>query len=692
MPLNQVLGAALSGLSAAQAGLRGIAGNIANAQSPGYARAEVRNEALVAGGRGLGVRASEAQRVADRFLDGADITARGEAARTATLNDWLGRAVAFYGSPGQGGGLEDAISAVQAAAVDLAGTALSQGREVFVGRLEESARTVRSTAQGLAQLRMQVDDETGRTVQRINDLLGRVGELNDGVAKALAFGQSVSGLADRRQQALMELGGLVGIRTREDSQGRIQVETLGGQLLIDRHARRIDPASDRFGTGSTVHPELVVRVVGPNGRATNASESLNTAGAGGRLGGLLRLRDIELPRLADGVGLLGDGLKQAVNAAAAEAITMPPMRRLEGAQTGMLASDPHGLTGRVSITVFDADGIVVARSEADSAAQPDMASLVATLNDGLGGHGTVQFVNGRLTLENGLADGGIVMAGGFTADGRTAALAMGINRLLDGPVFGSAVPLIAGAAHGAGPGETLFLAVRDTAGRLLGTAQSEPAADGPMIGDVIAALNRGELAGLGSFALDADGAIRFRQAGTDIALQIDLVADSTQRGATGVGLSDALLIGTGRAGAVAGALKLDPAVVADPTRLAIGSIDHKAAPGMRAVAPANQLATGAYTASLTTVLASDRFDRGSLDLLTGRMIAEGARLAAVAATTASDASARAAEVSARRENFSAVNVDEEMAAMVLLQNSYSASARVVSASRDMLDDLLRMVG
>ena len=44
----------------------------------------------------------------------------------------------------------------------------------------------------------------------------------------------------------------------------------------------------------------------------------------------------------------------------------------------------------------------------------------------------------------------------------------------------------------------------------------------------------------------------------------------------------------------------------------------------------------------------------------------------------------------RFNSSSSVNIDEEMANLLSLQNSYAANARVLSAVKDMLDTLMKM--
>ena len=56
-----------------------------------------------------------------------------------------------------------------------------------------------------------------------------------------------------------------------------------------------------------------------------------------------------------------------------------------------------------------------------------------------------------------------------------------------------------------------------------------------------------------------------------------------------------------------------------------------------------------------------------------------------------DSSALKAELSARVKNDSGVNIDEELANMILFQNAFNASARLVATTREMFDELLSIV-
>jgi flagellar hook-associated protein 1 FlgK len=65
--------------------------------------------------------------------------------------------------------------------------------------------------------------------------------------------------------------------------------------------------------------------------------------------------------------------------------------------------------------------------------------------------------------------------------------------------------------------------------------------------------------------------------------------------------------------------------------------------------------------------------------------------AALAKARLTEATARRDDAVNRRDSFSGINIDEELSQMVVLQNSYSAAARVITTVTAMYDTLLTMV-
>ena len=75
MSLSGVLGNALSGLAASQAGLRAASNNVANVNTPGYARTQATFASRNVGGVAMGVEVTGINRIVDRHLQSASLRA-----------------------------------------------------------------------------------------------------------------------------------------------------------------------------------------------------------------------------------------------------------------------------------------------------------------------------------------------------------------------------------------------------------------------------------------------------------------------------------------------------------------------------------------------------------------------------------------------------------------------------------------
>src|SRR5690349_11490802 len=110
MSLTQALTTALSGLNATQTGLSLVAGNVANAQTPGY----VRKTAVLAengiGSTGASVRVVQVQRILDQFVQGQLRTESAGAAYADVRESLYSQLQGLYGAPGSASTLENALN------------------------------------------------------------------------------------------------------------------------------------------------------------------------------------------------------------------------------------------------------------------------------------------------------------------------------------------------------------------------------------------------------------------------------------------------------------------------------------------------------------------------------------------------------------------------------------------------------
>src|SRR5690348_13147501 len=99
MSLTATLNTAVSGLQAAQIGLRTVSDNISNVNTPGYVRKTVNQQQLVADGKGMGVEILGVRRVTDQYLQLASLTAAADSKRYGVIAEYLDNAQGLFGNP-----------------------------------------------------------------------------------------------------------------------------------------------------------------------------------------------------------------------------------------------------------------------------------------------------------------------------------------------------------------------------------------------------------------------------------------------------------------------------------------------------------------------------------------------------------------------------------------------------------------
>jgi len=692
--LGEILSSALSGLGASQAGMRSVSNNIANVNTPGYARQRVSQQPGVTQGRTSGVVVGEPSRVADRYLEETVYARAGDAGRADTVASYLDRLQSLLGANGSTSALPARLDAVASAATAM--TAVSGGAQAsgaFVGQVSDALGTMRQLSGDLSSLRADADGEVSVTVDRVNALLSHVSDLNDTIAQQTGLGRSPSGAADQRTAALEELSGLIGITAREQSNGRVMIETASGVPLLDQRLRQLSYPAGGAGVDQPGYPAITVHFAEKGGVGAATGQTLDTPATGGKLGGLIDLRDGQLPAFRAKLDTLYDGLARTLNAAANANTAVPAPASLQGKATALAAGDRLGFTGAASFAVTSADGTVMARTRLDFGAMgagATVADAVAAINAGLGGAATATFADGRLTIAAAGTGNGVAVGQDATAPSQRAGQGFsqyfGLNDLVrsDG---GSVAPAGFAAAdpHGFAAGGAVDLALRDASGRLLARTTLTPAAGGTF-GSLVAGLNAGPMGAYGSFSLDDGGSVRFQPSAGNVGAAISVRSDTTERAGTGLSFSQVAGL-TAPPGLTAAEVRRD--VAADPARLPLARLQDGGV-GTRVLGTTDRRgATGFADATAATV------DMGggpaTVSRFASTVLGEAGAAAARAESRASETVARRDDAVGRRDSFSGVNIDEELGQMVILQNSYSAAARMVSTAGQMYDQLLAMV-
>ena len=697
MALNDILNSAVSGLSAAQAGLRSVSNNISNVGTVGYARERVSLTTSVTQGRVTGVTIGEAQRVADRFLEEAVYARSGDTGRAEVSAAYLDRLQSLLGEPGADSGLAARMDAINSAAIALTGArAADESLAVFTANVEDAIETLKQLDTDVATLRGEVESEVGYTVERVNSLLSRIYDLNSEVARLSGQGRSSVGAEGQRMNAIEELSGLVKINARAQTDGRINIETASGAMLIDTRLRQLSYPTVGQGVSQSTYPPIEIRFANGSGDPGAATgEKLDSSAVGGKLGGLIDLRDRALPEFSEQLGVLFGGLAGTINKVANAGTTYPAPNALEGRPTGLIGSDRLGFSGTAVFAVTDGAGQLVARADIDFTALGAGATVddaVAAINAGLGGAATARFVDGALQISATDAGQGVVIAQGTPASSRAGvgfSQYFGLNDMIRSET-GTLVPsgLVATDPHGFAPGETAELVLRASDGRILGSTTLTGSA-GPTFGDLVTELNSSSLGSFGTFSLDDLGRVQFAPRASIAGASLSIPSDSTDR--FGTGKSFSVLSGlTGHSQGLADA-GVRTTVLANPSKLSLAKLQLDAAVGEAAIGSGDNRGSAELVEALSAAVNLGKDGITTLPRLSTKLLSSAGTQASRARDALNEASTRLEDAVNRRDSFSGVNLDEELAQMVVLQNSYSAAARVMTTANQMLEVLIGMV-
>ncbi|MFZ4747528.1 MAG: flagellar hook-associated protein FlgK [Sphingomonas sp.] len=696
MSLNDILGSAVSGLAASQAGLRSVSNNIANIGTPGYSRETVSQTTGVTAGRINGVRVGEPSRVADRFLEDTVFRRTGDMGSADVTSSYLKRLQSFFGAPGSDYGLPARLDAIDSAAVAMTGTSASaQTVASFTANVQDAISSLNQLNADANSLKEEAQSEVGDSVDQVNTLLVRINDLNKSVARLDGTGQSSAGVGDLRMSAIEELSGLIKVTVRQQPDGKLSIETASGVPLLDNRLRQLSlPASSG---PMNSYPVITMRFAdNAGGAGTATGDKLDSASVGGKLGGLIDLRDRVLPSFTEKLGVLFTGLSQTLNGVANAGTTVPAPARLDGRPSALTGTDRLGFSGSAVFAVTKATGELVASMTFDFSALPANATLndaLTAINTGLGGTATASFNGGILSLKANAAGNGVVIAQDPTTPSNRGGVGFSQYFGMNDIVRSASSTLVpSGFAptdpHGFATGQTTDLVLRDTSGRAL-TSYTMTGSAGTTFGDLVTELNASPIGSFGSFAMDTKGRIQFAPSTNVLGATLSVTSDSTDRSGTGQSFSNIVQLTGASSGLSTAAIRQD--ILASPGKLGLARFQHGKAIGAKVLGAGDNRGATEFVDALAANVDLGRDGINSTSIRAAALLGSAGTAASQAAASLADATARRDDAVNRRDSFSGVNIDEELSNMVVLQNSYSAAARVVTMASDMYDTLLSMI-
>jgi flagellar hook-associated protein 1 len=321
MGLSQALTAALAGVNTTQQGLSVIAGNVANANTPGYVDESISPvESGTPGQGGTSVDVTGINRNLDTLLQDqlwTESSGGSYADASAQLYQQLQQ---IYGTPGSANSF-DAIfnnftSSLQSLSTD---PASYSNQAAVLSSAQAMAQNLNSMTTTVQQLRTQAEQGIASDVQTANNALQQIAQINGQLEGGSQTDSAAAALEDQRDQDVTQLAQLMNVRVSQDPGNQISIFTgTGLQLVSSVQASQLsfnnvgtlsatalwsaNPSQDNAGT---------ITLTAPGGGTTDLIA--NGAIQSGQIGAYLQMRDTILPQAQSQLDELANQMSQALS-------------------------------------------------------------------------------------------------------------------------------------------------------------------------------------------------------------------------------------------------------------------------------------------------------------------------------------------------------------------------------------------
>ena len=319
MGLSQALAAAVSGLHATQAGLSIVAGNVANANTPGYVRKSINQVATADSGTTIGVRVGDVQRHLDEFVQKQLRSENAGPAYADLRSNFYDQLQQIYGQPGSDTSLDStfnnftsALQALSASPDD------SSARIGVVSAAQLLAQQLNGMSQSVETLREGAENGIASAVGNANDLMQRIAALNTQIGQSRLDDTASATLMDQRDNAIDQLSQIIDINVVPGLNNQVTVYTSSGLLLVGEKASTLNfdaratlDASAQWNADPTKRGVGTITLTSPNGTPIDLIETKGIRS--GQLAAYLQLRDQDLVQAQNQLDAIASSMASALS-------------------------------------------------------------------------------------------------------------------------------------------------------------------------------------------------------------------------------------------------------------------------------------------------------------------------------------------------------------------------------------------
>lgn len=241
--MSDLINIGASGIKAYSRALSTVGDNIANVQTPGFARRDIRLEETPPGGsirfynndvRPGGVLIDGVTRAVDEWLTQDARTSNSDSGASAARSTWI-EATERALDDGTGG-VGSSITGIFNSADQLASNPTNPAlRNNFLNSVDQGAAALRRTAMQLQSAQDGVAQQSATSIDQVNNDLNTLNRVNDGLRRARDGSTNQASLLDERDRLLDQVATQIGITTAFDAHGAVSVTSAapGNDILLN---------------------------------------------------------------------------------------------------------------------------------------------------------------------------------------------------------------------------------------------------------------------------------------------------------------------------------------------------------------------------------------------------------------------------------------------------------------------------
>jgi flagellar hook-associated protein 1 len=302
--LSASLNIALQSMLAEQGAIETTSNNIANVNTPGYARQRpdlVETSPVAIGSLtfGTGVKLGDVTSLRSAILD---VRVNQETQQQGQLDAFISSGQQIQGlfNEAAGTGLQAPLTAFFNSLSQLSASPSDLNvRQGVLSAAQNLARAFSQSSTNLTTLQRNVDLSVGQSVSQINALTSQIATVDAQVTRATAAGQNPGPFVDQRQQLINQLSNLVDVSEIDAGKGSLTLTTNNGAPLV--------VGGQAFQLTTQADPTTGLQHVFSQG--TDITAKITS----GQLAGQIQIRDSEIPTIRTSLDTLATNLANSVN-------------------------------------------------------------------------------------------------------------------------------------------------------------------------------------------------------------------------------------------------------------------------------------------------------------------------------------------------------------------------------------------